>query len=514
MNPLRSRLAALRPHVLPSAEARIALAHLEGEIERAVEDLEASAGRVDRMLALFARVGALDWSAPLDSLGAAVLQTLAGVLEADRGVLALLRPDGSYQVLASHGPDGTPPDWSAGVVEKAFAARSPYLTSDARGERALAGHASVAALGLRSVCCVPVIAEGLPIGFLWLEHRGRVGLFDEDAVNLVTLWLPVLASAMDRALRAVAFDSPLPGFLTRNARLLAELRDLARVARFDVPILLSGETGTGKSMLARTLHRISPRAGGPFVHVNCGAIPEGLLDAELFGAERGAYTGAQARRIGHIEAANRGTLFLDELDAMPLVSQVKLLVALQERTVVRLGSSTPVPVDVRVLSATGRPPESLVRDGLLRADLYYRLGVVVAEIPPLRERPEDLPGLLGEILERLRAKHGIADLRLAPSAADEVSRWPWPGNVRELENTLERAALLAEEGVIRTLRLPTNPPALVERVGARKGGAVPRAEFEKAMAEAGGDPGEAARLLGVHRRSVLRLAARFANPDP
>lgn len=491
-------------------EGRLALARLGAEVERAVGDLEGSAGRVDRVMRLLGRVSALDWGAPLEALGREVLVALADVLEADRGVLALVRPDGTYQPLATHGPEGAAPVWSAGVVEQAFATRGPFLSSDARGEEILAGRESVAVLGLKSVCCVPVVAEGLPLGFLWLEHRGRVGVFDEDAVQLVALWLPVLAAAMDRALRAAhGLESPLPGFVTRSPRLLAELRDLARVARFDVPILLSGETGTGKSMLARTLHRISPRAGGPFVHVNCGAIPEALLDAELFGAERGAYTGAQARRLGHFESAQKGTLFLDELDAMPLVSQVRLLVTLQERTVLRLGSSTPVPVDVRVLAATGRPPDQLVRDGVLRADLYYRLGVAVAELPPLRERPEDLPVLVDEILERLRHRHGLAGLRLSAAARDEAARWPWPGNVRELENTLERAALLADEGVIRTLRLPTAAPPVADRGPTRKGGAVSRSEFERAMAEAEGDPGTAARILGVHRRSVLRLAARY-----
>lgn len=228
----------------------------------------------------------------------------------------------------------------------------------------------------------------------------------------------------------------------------AELSELARIAAFDVPVMLAGETGTGKSLVARQLHNASARSDKPFVHVNCGAIPESLIEAELFGAEAGAFTGAKSRRIGRFEAADGGTLFLDELDSMPLACQVRLLVALQEKHITRLGSNSPIPVDVRVIAAMGRDPFQAIDAGDLREDLYYRIAVFSARLPALRERREDIPLLATHFLEQTRARYRLPPLRLSETALDHLSAHDWPGNVRELGNTLDRAALLARDGVI------------------------------------------------------------------
>ena len=311
---------------------------------------------------------------------------------------------------------------------------------------------SIVDLALRSVVCVPVVHGRRTLGFIYLDDAGTEALFDEAAVAALTSWVPMVASCLARA--TATHDAPgLPGVITRSAALTAVLDELVRIARFDASILLTGETGTGKSLIARGIHSVSPRAAGPFVHLNCGAIPEALLEAELFGAEVGAYTGSRARRIGKLEAANGGTLFLDELDTLPLSCQVKLLVALQERVITRLGANNSIAIDVRVISAMGSDPFVAMNEGRLREDLYYRVALAVARVPALRERKEDIPLLTRHILQRSESRYGLPPLRLSPAAEVELQGHDWPGNVRELENTLDRAALLSRDGTLERLAL-------------------------------------------------------------
>ncbi|MCD9086162.1 sigma-54 dependent transcriptional regulator [Stenotrophomonas sp. SY1] len=242
-----------------------------------------------------------------------------------------------------------------------------------------------------------------------------------------------------------------------------ELRaTIAKVARSQAPVYILGESGVGKELVARTIHDQGARAIGPFIPVNCGAIPGELMESEFFGHRKGSFTGAHADKQGLFQAANGGTLFLDEVAELPLQMQVKLLRAIQEKSVRPVGASTEVPVDVRILSATHKDLGTQVQEGQFRHDLYYRINVIELRVPPLRERRDDLPQLAATILKRLALAQGQNTPVLTPSAVGALASHPFPGNVRELENILERALALADGDSIGAsdLRLPASPPAL------------------------------------------------------
>ncbi|KAF1708826.1 sigma-54-dependent Fis family transcriptional regulator [Pseudoxanthomonas kalamensis DSM 18571] len=230
---------------------------------------------------------------------------------------------------------------------------------------------------------------------------------------------------------------------------MVQLRDtIARVARSQAPVYILGESGVGKELVARTIHEQGARSAGPFIPVNCGAIPAELMESEFFGHKKGSFTGAHADKPGLFQAANGGTLFLDEVAELPLPMQVKLLRAIQEKSVRAVGASAEVPVDVRILSATHKDLGELANDGRFRHDLYYRINVIELRVPPLRERGGDLPQLAGAILARLAGSQGRAVPQLAADAVAALSSYPFPGNVRELENILERAMAMADGEVI------------------------------------------------------------------
>lgn len=231
---------------------------------------------------------------------------------------------------------------------------------------------------------------------------------------------------------------------------------LYRVARFDSSVLITGETGSGKEVLARAIHRNSPRAKGPFVAINCGALPDTLLESELFGHKAGAFTGAVRDRIGLFEEADKGTLFLDEIGDISPAMQMKLLRVLQEREVTRIGENTPRKTGARVIAATNRNLAKAVETGKFREDLLYRIRVIEIEVPPLRQRPEDILPLARSFVAKFEEKLGLPGLRIDAKCIDYLQNYPWPGNVRELENTIERAAVLAPSAVIRPEHLPVS----------------------------------------------------------
>ncbi len=305
------------------------------------------------------------------------------------------------------------------------------------------------------------------------------------------------------------------GLIGRSEAMRTLFTLLRRVAPTDSTVLVVGETGTGKELVARALHALSPRAAGPFVAVNCGALAPELVESELFGHEKGAFTGAVARRAGAFEAASGGTLFLDEVGELPPVLQPKLLRVLEARAVVRVGASFEVPVDVRVVAATHRDLEAEVRLGRFREDLFYRLHVVPLSVPPLRERIEDLPLLAAHLLERLAGAG--RRLQLGPAALARLAAHDWPGNVRELRNVLERAALLAADPVIEPEHLsfarigrpaPGSAPAPGPAGGGASGGAARRIdEVEReailaALEATGWNKRAAARELGIAKSTL------------
>lgn len=252
-------------------------------------------------------------------------------------------------------------------------------------------------------------------------------------------------------------DTGLFGQMVGSSRAMQEIFHLVEmVAPSTASVLITGESGTGKEMVARTIHEMSPRKAKPFVAINCSAIPETLIESEIFGHEKGAFTGAMERRAGCFELAEEGTLLLDEIGEMPAATQAKLLRVLEDRKLRRLGSKVETPVDVRVLAATNKVPEEAVARGELRGDLYYRLNVFNIHLPPLREHKEDLPQLVEALLADMNEKHGRNVSGVSDSVQQVFSSYNWPGNVRELRNTLERAVIVCEGGLIEPKHLPPN----------------------------------------------------------
>ncbi len=299
---------------------------------------------------------------------------------------------------------------------------------------------------------------------------------------------------------------------TSNA--MEEVLNLAgRVAASNATVLLRGESGTGKELVAKAIHYHSPRAGFPLIKVNCAALPEALLESELFGHEKGAFTGAMSRRIGRFEAADKGTLFLDEIGELSSSMQVKLLRVLQEREFERLGGNQTLKTDVRVIAATNRDIEKAIKEGTFREDLYYRLNVVSVVIPPIRERKEDIPALIDYFVKKYGRENKKSITGISDEARNLLLRYDYPGNVRELENIVERAVVLSKKGVITGADLPISVRTAVKEnrlpAGRVQGSlnetleTVERGLILDALKESGGVQTRAAELLGISER-VLR----------
>jgi nitrogen regulation protein NR(I) len=327
----------------------------------------------------------------------------------------------------------------------------------------------------------------------------------------------------------------------RHPRMQEIYKAIGRIAASDVTVLLRGESGTGKELVARAIHHYSRRAGRPFVAVSCAAIPAALLESELFGHERGAFTDAKERKLGKFELAHGGTLFLDEVGDMPPELQTKLLRALQERSFERVGGHEPIRVDVRILAATNRDLEALIRDGKFRDDLYYRLNVVQLQLPPLRERRRDIPLLVDHFL--VKYADDLGQRVVAPEALDRLVGYEWPGNVRELENVVQRAMVMATGGVILPEHLPIGPVSAAASVavdatledvierrlldcvrGLREHaranlydlvvGLVEKPLLRAILRETGGNQVRAAHLLGINRNTLRKkLKEHGIDPD-
>ncbi len=258
----------------------------------------------------------------------------------------------------------------------------------------------------------------------------------------------------------VSYERRFEQIIGNSSALEAVLEQVERVAPTDSTVIIQGETGTGKELIAHAIHNLSSRCGRPFVRLNCAAIPLDLLESELFGHEKGAFTGAIAQKIGRFELADKGTLFLDEIGDIPPALQPKLLRVLQEQEFERLGSTRTHQVNVRLVAATNRDLEEMVNRGQFRSDLYYRLNVFPVQLPPLRERPEDIPALVTHFVERFGHRMGREIESIPPETMSALSSYPWPGNIRELQNLIERAVILSNDGVLPNPLPPTGTRAI------------------------------------------------------
>jgi two-component system NtrC family response regulator len=312
-------------------------------------------------------------------------------------------------------------------------------------------------------------------------------------------------------MQQVQMDSPLSGVISRDPGMLKICRNVERVASSDASVMLLGESGTGKEVLTKALHQMSPRQGKCFMAINCAAIPENLLESELFGYEKGAFSGAAKQTLGKIEFANGGTFFLDEVGDLPMALQAKILRFLQERVIERIGGRESIPVDVRIVCATHRNLEEMIADGNFREDLYYRLSEIVVTIPPLRERVGDAALLAHHFKNKFSVQEGRSALNFSQEALATIENYSWPGNVREMENCIKRAVIMADGSQIgvEDLGLKAAPKADEESLNLRqvREEAEYRA-FVKVLARVDGNITKSADLLGVSRPALYDLMKR------
>jgi transcriptional regulator with GAF, ATPase, and Fis domain len=346
------------------------------------------------------------------------------------------------------------------VVGRVLESGQPLIVGDALTHEDFKSSHSVVNLKLCSVMCVPLRARGETMGLFYLGNDNAVNHFTEDLLEIVALFASTAAQILSNALAreellAHVADLEVAAGDRRFGEIIGAcdaMRDIykkiSRVATTDISVLIEGETGTGKELVARAIHQRSNRAKKPFIVLNCGAIPENLLESELFGHVRGAFTGAVTTQQGKFQAADGGTLFLDEVGEMPLPLQVKILRAIQEKTVIKIGETRPEQVDIRIVAATNKRLAEEVKGGRFREDLYYRLNVITLDLPPLRERGEDIVLIARYLLARYGPELSSRELALSADAVRALRRWTWPGNIRELENRVKKAIVFTDTGVI------------------------------------------------------------------
>jgi transcriptional regulator with GAF, ATPase, and Fis domain len=388
---------------------------------------------------------------------------------------------------------------------------------------------SLAASQVRSLLCVPLTVFQRVIGCIYLDNNSLGNRLHEDHLQLVTAIAGVSAVALENARRLQWLErenerltievSQERSLVGEGARMKEVYQFLKRAAPTDATVLIEGESGTGKELAARALHRNSPRANKPFVAINCAAIPETLLESDLFGHERGAFTGAAALKKGRLEVADSGVVFLDEIAELAPALQVKLLRVLQEREFERVGGTHPIRVDIRLIAATNLNLEKAVRDGVFRKDLYYRLAVLTVTMPTLRDRREDIPMLARHFVQKHAKRCKVKPRPISREALSCMVNYDWPGNVRELENAIERALVLGSSDMILPEDLPesllerTPPPEMTE---AKYHAAVKELKKQlicDAVEQTQGSYAEAARILGVHPNYLHRLIRNLELKD-
>jgi len=461
-----------------------------------------------------------------EPLARRLLELLLETMPAERTAVLLLDRAGepaSGYALDRAGSAATFP-LSRTLVARLVRERTAVLSNDILQAQGWSEVASLQAAQVQSLLAAPLHGPADPLGVLYLDTREPGVRFDETHLELLTAVAGIASLALantrhmewldeERDRLEASLDLDMVG---ESPRMREIGRLLTRVAASDSTVLLRGESGTGKELAARALHRKSRRASRPFVAINCATLSETLLASELFGHEKGAFTGATERKIGKFEVADTGTLFLDEVGEIPPPLQAKLLRVLQEKEFERLGSTRPVRADVRVIAATNRDLEKAIHEGTFREDLFYRLNVISCTLPPLRERSEDVPLLASHFAVRFSRQLGRRVLGFTPEARACLKRYAWPGNVRELSNAIERAVVLGENDLIHPEDLPET---ILEAVPAAERAPVTpyhdtvneakKRSILGAVEKAGGNVTRAAELLGLHPNYLHRLISNL-----
>jgi transcriptional regulator with GAF, ATPase, and Fis domain len=478
---------------------------------------------------------ALHGATSRDELHTLLLEHALRAVPADvAAVLAADAATGALSVAALTHRTSEPVVISRTIARRALSDRSAVLTNQVGADVRLGSAASIAGSTLRAALAVPLLTAADPTSVLYLGRGAAAAGFTEDDLEVVAGIGSIGGLALDR-LRHLEWledeNTRLRQDIAIDHQMIGESRAMQRVYRFiertastDATVLIRGESGTGKELVARAVHANSPRSHGPFVAINCAALPEALLESELFGHERGAFTGAVGQLRGRLELADRGTVFLDEIGELATTLQAKLLRVLQDRVIERIGGRRAVPIDIRLIAATNRDLDRAIADGHFRRDLYYRLNVVSIEVPALKTRREDIPLLAAYFVRKYSSRCKRSVKGISPEARALLMRYDWPGNVRELENAIERAVVLGSTDVIHVDDLPE---ALLERASEDAAGtgfhervaAEKRAIIKEALERAGGNVAQAARDLGLQPTYLHRLIRNLevrqdrASPD-
>ncbi|MCZ6602574.1 MAG: sigma 54-interacting transcriptional regulator [Planctomycetota bacterium] len=488
------------------------------------------------LLGMVSRVLEAGWD--LEALLDILVAMLVEIMDAERGFVLMRDTDGSLMVRSARGRGNVEVESPEKEVSRKIANRvlktgQPIRIHDAGTDPLFADSESVAGLGLRAVLCAPIQLEGAPFGCIYLEHRLDPGRFSaSDEVLLVEFARRVsrhLSNSLEfrrrsqdiekaaQRLAGYVGSEEVPGeafgIIGRSPGLLRTLELLRKAIPSQLPVHVSGESGTGKELIARAIHFEGPRKSGPFISENCAAIPESIFERELFGHVRGVFTGATSEKPGLIEAAAGGTLFLDEIGELSLGMQAKLLRALEEKGIRRLGGQEWIQIDFRLVTASNRSLEDLVQEGKFRQDLYYRLEGVTISLPPLRDRKEDIPLLVEAFLQREAEEEGSPVREFPRDVLMALLRHDWPGNVRELENTIRRAcAVGGAEITIEDLPRRLREETTFRRYLAPKRTAGPEADGDgltRAIEQAGGNKTEAARRLGISKSTLYARLKRL-----
>jgi DNA-binding NtrC family response regulator len=436
---------------------------------------------------------------------AALVGRVATRTGAERVIVLEALADGRLRPIAIHGGERGVAV-SRTVVRRALADRLAFAVGDAVAEVTFARATSVFDLGVRAVMAAPLVRGERALGVVLADHR-RQGAFTPAALAELTAAAAAIAIVVERtpAAGAAPAGAPPPAWIGADRATLDVLAQADRAAAAGSRVLVTGESGTGKELVARRIHAGSARAAGPWVALNCAALGEGVLDSELFGHEKGAFTGAARRKRGCFELADGGTLFLDEVGELSASTQAKLLRAIQDGRFFRVGGEQPIDVDVRVVAATHRDLRAMVRSGAFREDLYYRLAVIPLDVPPLRKRGDDVAILTEHFLAQLAAELGRPAPRLTPAAWQRWRAYAWPGNVRELRNAVERLVVLWGGEEVDVDELPQELAAGGPRAAGTLGAAVVAVEREAiaaALLASGGNKSAAARALGISRPTL------------
>ncbi len=472
----------------------------------------------------------LQTKADLDAMLDELIDQVVALTGASKGFLVLGNELGKYVIRVARNLERQPVDdpeqlLSDKIIREVIDQREGQIISDAYNDQRFQNSLSVINLRLCSVMCVPMIVRGELIGLIYVGNDDVVGLFRAEQLELLKVFAAQAALFIKSAREFDALETQRKGLAEKLEKvrfgsiigacplMIEVFKKVEKVAGTDITVLVTGETGTGKELIAHEIHDRSQRRTGPFITVNCGAIPENLIESELFGHTKGAFTGAVANQMGKFQAADKGTIFLDEIGELPLPMQVKLLRVLQEREVQRVGENKTTPVDIRVVAATNRDLLADVKNGKFREDLYFRLNVINIELPPLRDRGDDVLLIARYFAGRYATEYG-RDIdpqdAFAESAERAIMNFSWPGNIRQLENHIKKALVLADGPKIAASDLDLDTPAEVE-VGEES--IIPlteardrwqRSYINRVLALNDGNRTKTARDLGVDPRTIFR----------